>query len=285
MFNEQINKKDIWNPCFHKDFGGFESILPIWQQFQCQFDTDWPSIHDFNQIAQNWYWLKRIDEQYQVRFIEQQSTMRYENQIHQAGQVPSRLFHWHDFFNNMTWLNFPKTKWALIHKNVNTHHAIENQRTPQQNLLAHFDECGIVLCSDKASIFESIKQFQWKKLFWETKDLLSHCFPIIIGHGILEKALAPYIGMTAKAILLEVREDFFTLSTFDKHQYVDKALEKYILSQAFPNSPQALHPFPLLGWPFWHPENRNEAFYENKNYFRTKRNKTANTLESAFYSE
>lgn len=264
MYTEQINKKDIWNPCFYKHFPGFSCILPLWKQQAAYFPYSWPQVEDYNVIAK--------EQRNRISFIAQHSEARYEWEIYHRRRVMTRECSWHDFFNNLTWLSFPKLKWAIV-KKVCEEFPSETVkvRNSRQNLLAHFDECGMVICSDKSSIFDDIKAFRWKKLFFETPFLQQHCLPVLMGHGMLEKALNPYIGMTAKAILLQVPSDFFALSGMAQLKYVDEEIANFIQSPEFPNSPQALQPFPILGWPTWHQENQQECFYENTNYFRTQR--------------
>lgn len=258
--------KQKWDPYFYNKFLGFENSLPLWRKVD-YFDH-WPIIKDYNQFATN----VTLPNGSAIRFVVQNARMQYENEIYQHHVVPTRLFHWHDFFNNLTWMTFPKTKWAMIQKSYQEKATrLNKNRTATQNVLAHFDECGVVLCSDKDEFFDYFQNFEWKKCFWNLREeLLNHCYPIIVGHGILEKALMPYIGLTAKIIFLKTTKSFFSLSTEEKMTYVDSQLSHYIMSPDFPASPKALTPFPLLGWPTWHPDNSLEAFYDNMNYFRKK---------------
>lgn len=264
MFTEPINKNDTWNPYFYKYFPGFSSILPVWKPLAAYFPYAWPQVEDYNQIA--------ATKKSRVLFVNQHQQAEYEWEIFHHQRVMTREYHWHDFFNNLTWLSFPKLKWAII-KRVCQEFSQDSakMRTGRQNLLAHFDECGMVICSDKPQILEDIKAFRWKKLFRQTSNLQQHCLPVIIGHGLLEKSLSPYIGMTAKAILLQVCADFFTHSNLWQLKYIDEKIAHFIQSENFPDSPQSLQPFPMLGWPTWHPENHTEKFFENTHYFREER--------------
>jgi hypothetical protein len=261
----KLKRTEIWNPSFEQIFKGFDCLLPLWQDIKSSF-TSWPTIEQYNQLART----LNLDFQ----FILQQSDTQYEAEIYLHNRVPMRPSNWHDFFNNLTWLIFPNMKRALIEVAQHAAHSDKpKQRTPKQNVLAHFDECGIVICSDDKTIFNQIKNFEWKNLFWENKQrLIQHCHPVITGHGILEKGLTPYIGMTAKALFLTVPNDYFTYSALDKLKYVDTGIAQIILSNHFPDDPKALSPFPVLGLPEWHLENSNEVFFENENYFRRKRN-------------
>jgi hypothetical protein len=273
MFTEQINKKDIWNPCFYKAFPGFASILPIWQSLEktTQLD-DWPSIAAYNLLAKKFF--SNIPLACKVEFQTQEPHMRYETYVNINRIVPTRSNSWHDFFNNLSWLTWPKMKTAIVKRTCQDSAKDEiKKRTSIQNTLAHFDECGIVICSDDSDIFNMIKSFAWKKLFIEKSDLISCCTPVIVGHGLLEKALNPYIGLTAKAVFMQVDKNFHQLNTQSQNLIIDNEMSKYILSPEFPNLPKALHPFPLLGWPRWYENNRNIDFYDNETYFRSGRRK------------
>lgn len=257
----RLSRTDHWDPHFYKHFAGYQVLLPYWTSILERFLNDWPSITDYNQLAEE----KAID----FRFVEQAVNMPYESTIYSHHQIPTRLQNWHDFFNNLSWLIFPAMKQALVDTGYQAADSERKQRTPKQNVLAHFDECGIVICSDQTFYFDKIRQHEWLSFFLDN-HLLAHCYPIITGHGILEKGLQPYIGMTAKAILMEVDSTFFKLDETEKLRYVDERIASEILSPRFPSSPRALAPFPLLGWPKWYPNNDQDTFFKNTNYFRPK---------------
>lgn len=252
-----------WDPYFYPKFPGFKNSLPLWEKMP--LFENWPLIEDYNQMA-------NFTNNPSLRFMVQNSQMDYENEVYTAHQVPTRLYHWHDFFNNLSWLTFPKAKWAMIEQSQREKIAANNhQRSTKQNVLAHFDECGILLCSDQDEFFSSIAEFEWKKNFWDKREaLLEHCYPIILGHGILEKCLKPYLGMTAKAIFVKTPSHFFKLTAAQKIALIDENLSHFILSPNFPQTPKNLIPFPLLGWPKWHPANDFASFYDNNDYFRSK---------------
>jgi len=232
----------IWDPAFYQKFPGYAGILPIWS------NAHWPQLNDYNKMAHNFACP--------ISFIAQSQKCRYEKVIYESRLVPTRLNHWHDFFNNLTWLQWPKIKWAMIQRYYEE--GLSASRTPLQNILAHFDECGVIICSENLEVFEHIQQMQWKTLFWHKRNLLAHCQCIIIGHGLLDKARAPYIGMTGKTIFLP----YIPASL----KIIDEVIAQTILSTSL-----ALMPFPLLGWPVWHADNQYEEFYDNTDYFRAKR--------------
>ncbi len=270
MYNVLIDKKDIWNPSFYKDFLGYESLVPWWQQYEWQFQKKWPDINDYNAWFAQSARVNHLPSNYHVSFIPQSPNANYEQDVYLRKNVCTRINNWHDFFNNVTWVLYPKTKWAIIQRSYqeNTDKPHKNVRTKRQNLLAHFDECGMVFCSDKPALFNDVKTFSWKKLFVETPEIKRHAWPLIFGHGLFEKADKPYIGMTGKAVFLQVTPDFFEQSMQERLQFIDEKIAAWILHADFPDDPKALHPFPLLGWPKWHPQNGDPTFYDNRDYFR-----------------
>lgn len=269
MYNVQIDRKDIWNPSFYKDFLGYESLVPWWQQYEDQFQNKWPDIDHYNQWFQKFATINHLSSEYHVSFIPQSAQAVYEQDVYLRKNVCTRINNWHDFFNNVTWILYPKTKWAIIQRSTqeNINKPPQQVRTKRQNLLAHFDECGMVLCSAEPDLFNYVKTFSWKNFFLEP-DLVLRAWPLIFGHGLFEKANKPYIGMTGKVIFLQVEPMFFDLSIEQRLSFIDDQLSAWILHADFPDDPKALHPFPMLGWPKWHAQNTDPAFYDNRNYFR-----------------
>ena len=251
----------LWNAKFYHHFSGFESILPVWHQIESHFINSMPSPEDYNRHFPNQF----------NHFICQKEALDYEKKVVEERSIPTRLNNWHDFFNNLTWLSFPLIKQALVERSVNIRQNKlgTTQRSPQQSLLAHFDECGMLLCSTDSSYFDLVKSFSWKLLFQENQ-LLNHVFPLVVGHGLMEKALKPYIGMTAKVIFVHVKPDFINFSLEKKIRLLDNKISTYIMSQQLPHSPQSLCPFPLLGWPNWF-DLQDDNFYNNTGYFRLER--------------
>jgi hypothetical protein len=269
-----------FNPYFYRDFPGYESLW-FWPSI-APHHRDWLKVEDYNALTKEIY--RDVPLDCQVAFTEQQSESFYEWQIFQERLVPTRNQSWHDFFNNLTWLTWPRLKSALIKRLCEDSLSTGNPsraRSPLQNCLTQLDEFGAVICCDDEELISHIKNFQWQTLFL-TPDLLEHCQCTLIGHGLFEKLLNPFIGLTAKAIILQVKSDYFRLPYPEQLSFVDKALAQYLLSETFPKASKALQPFPILGWPTWH-ANQDEAFYANKRYFREKGER--NEQEVAHYSD
>jgi hypothetical protein len=187
----------------------------------------------------------------------------YEPRIYLQGEVQTRDQSWHDFFNALVWQQFPQSK-KIINQ---LHYQLQKQRYPDkrrlqaENMLTLFDENGALVISENPHLLELIRQQRWHELFWRQRDAVRQQLKVIIfGHGLYEKLLQPYIGITAKALLFN-HQDVKSL---------DALLEKFIAENNEGLEPKMLSPLPILGVPDWWPENEMECFYANKAYFREK---------------
>ena len=200
-----------------------------------------------------------------VRFVPPAPhTPYYERQIAATREVPTRPENWHDLFNALVWITFPRAKLA-----INAQHAAileergaaeARRRSPERDALTLFDEGGVVVQTSSSGLTKLIVDFHWKELFWHRREELVRtttftCF----GHACYEQALAPYIGMVAKTVFLPPGP-------------VDELLAAhYTRRENFP-SPRAMAPMPVLGVPGWDPRNEREEFYDDSAHFRSKRN-------------
>jgi hypothetical protein len=200
-----------------------------------------------------------------------ESPIDYENLIYDKGLILTRPQNWHDFFNALIWLNFPATKGLL-----NEWHYEENKvkkeqvRSALQNKIAHFDECGMIILSDRPELFELIKEHQWSKFFCENKNMVKkHIRCIVFGHSILERLLNPYIGLTSKSLCFEASEDVMQSNIIDQVKYADNLCFDYLSKHKDHLISHKLQPFPMLGMTEII-EKGNFDYINNKNYFREK---------------
>ncbi len=120
---------------------------------------------------------------------------QYEVRIFETGEVQTRADNWHDLFNALVWLAFPKTKAVL-----NAHHYEqiksrlgERLRGTARDVLTLFDEGGIVVAAADPELPALLRQFRWKELFWRRRaEVLRSMRFYVFGHAIYEKALEPY---------------------------------------------------------------------------------------------
>ncbi len=200
----------------------------------------------------------------------------YELAIHDQGRVPLRDANWHDFFNALAWLTFPRTKAAL-----NRSHAAElqavarnegnNGRNVKRDALTLFDESGVLVLSRDPGVLARIRAFEWKQLFWTERERLMRTTQFLLfGHGLYEKALAPYVGMTGHALLLEVPDVPEGPSGLEGANLRAADALASALVQTI-GQPRDLSPLPVLGVPGWFEANQRPGFYDNSGYFRPRR--------------
>ncbi|WP_458735073.1 DUF3025 domain-containing protein [Zobellella taiwanensis] len=190
------------------------------------------------------------------------------------GEVPTRTANWHDMFGAVIWHLFPHTK-ALLNRLHMADIARQGarQRTPRRDRITHFDECGLVLAvPDAAEAKALLHAHDWQALFIGQRARWGRDWqPFIFGHALYEQALAPFIGLTAKAVVLEMPADFFALPRAGRYRALDRQLASELDARALFDRPRPLRPLPLLGIPGWWPDNEDPGFYHNRDYFRPRR--------------
>ncbi len=221
-----------------------------------------------------------------VRFVEQEYgklpfESQYEPRCYLTGEVPTRGDNWHDLLNALVWLTFPKSKAA-----INTRHfqaqTLQAQAIPPHDAQTRsergavrdtntlLDESGVIVVYADEELAGLLKNFQWKPLFWEQRARVEKSMGFyLFGHGLYEKALQPYIGMTGQGLLLAVEQAFFDWPQQRQLAYLDELLADYLADPAHCNSTRELSPVPLLGVPGW--AEQTAGFYDNTAYFRSGR--------------
>jgi len=196
---------------------------------------------------------------------------QYEVRIYRRGEVQTREENRHDLFNALVWLGFPRTK-AVI----NRHHFEqmrarrgEARRGTARDVLTLFDEGGIVAACGDPRLAALLAAFQWKELFWERRaQVLRAVRFFVFGHAILEKALEPYKGVTAKALIIDVDEAFLSAPPDAQLGTVDARAADYFADSRSLASTRSLSPLPILGIPGWSADNESETYYEDAEQFR-----------------
>jgi len=196
---------------------------------------------------------------------------QYEVRIFETGEVQTRPDDWHDLFNALVWLAFPKTKAVL-----NSHHYREicarrgeRSRGTARDVLTLFDEGGVVVASSDSRLAALMRDFRWKELFWTRRaDVLRSMRFCVFGHAIYEKALEPYKGVTAKALILEVEPALLEASWARQLPELDTRAAEHFRGTGALASTQGLPPLPVLGVPGWEPANECGEYYEDRTQFR-----------------
>ena len=200
----------------------------------------------------------------------------YEVHIATTGEVPTRERNWHDLFNALAWVAWPRAKASLNAQHVRMlaqrGPSEARLRSPERDALTLFDEGGVAVASSDPALLRLIVQFAWKELFWHRRDeVRSHMRFFAFGHACCEQALAPYLGMVAKTVFVPVQADFLAASPDRQVALIDTALATHFEDPRRFATPRAMAPLPLLGIPGWHPDTAHEAFYDRTDYFHPPR--------------
>jgi hypothetical protein len=268
--NEKGISEHLWNPKFKQLFYGYRYLTDYFNHQALENCDQWPTINKYNQLSSFFYSTKYLSSNYKVQFVSQaMSCEEYFFQVTKYRQIPTRINNWHDFFNNISWIAWPKTKWALYQRywQQSEYDNHSKQRSPEQNFIALFDECGVIVATKDEHISNLVKNFQWKELFIYQRQRFKKAKIFIFGHGMLEKGLKPYIGMTGKALFLKVEKDFFNKPNLEQINVLDSYLSEQLLQLEY-QKPNCLQPLPVLGCPNWWPNQENSDFYDNTDYFR-----------------
>ena len=207
----------------------------------------------------------------------------YESFIATTGNIPTRD-NLHDLFNGSIWLTFPKTK-ALL----NYYHMVEiaNQgigasRGRVRDTITVFDENGAVLVTSEPRIGEALIDFDWQasliesRVQWDNPQQMnsqSQAAVYVFGHALLEQLIQPRKPLCAHSIVIDVSQDFFSLSLSARMVYLDSKIAQYMDKLLSQNdvTPRQLAPLPILGVPHFWAENADAGFYEDPYVFRSGR--------------
>ncbi|MGB5081201.1 MAG: DUF3025 domain-containing protein [Burkholderiales bacterium] len=211
-----------------------------------------------------------------IRFVppaapSREFSSQYEVRIFESGEVQTRPDNWHDLFNALVWLAFPKTKAVLNRRHYEQIKLRRGEllRGTARDVLTLFDEGGIVVAASDARLPALMRDFRWKELFWERRAQVRRTMRFyVFGHALYEKALAPHKGVTAKALIVPVEPDWLDAPVARQLAELDVCAANYFSRAEALASTRALPPLPILGIPGWDPGNAREAYYDDASQFR-----------------
>ena len=90
----------------------------------------------------------------------------------------------------------------------------------------------------------------------------------VFGHAIYEKALEPYTGVTAKALIVDAAPDLLDAPLDQQLAELDARAAEYFSGAQALASTRTLSPLPILGIPGWEPANAREEYYDDGAQFR-----------------
>ena len=195
----------------------------------------------------------------------------YEVRAFRAGEVQTRAESWHDLFNALAWLAFPRTKATLnrLHHDEVVRRWGEPMRGTARDVLTLFDEGGVIVACANPVLGRLLEEFRWRELFWARRaDAVAAMSFFVFGHAILELALAPYKAVTAKALVIDVPAETLALRRAELVDLLDSRAAEHFERPGALASTRALHPLPVLGIPGWTAENENPSYYDDDKVFR-----------------
>lgn len=245
---ESINKKIFKHPVF-RDVADF---LP-WATSE-----QWPNVETLNQSTVT---LSHAYTGKPLVFVKQSAEllndgMHYEQRIFQHGLIATRENNWHDLFNAMMWLKYPKIKSAL---NARQWGDIEGHglktRTPAQCAMTLFDEAGAIVTMPE-EMLACWKQHDWHGLFIEHANAWheGRARVAVFGHALLDHALVTETLLVAKCMVLEDKSDFsICFERIASDIYKENSLR----------SNSELRTLPLCGIPGWHSATDSAQFVKS----------------------
>jgi hypothetical protein len=190
----------------------------------------------------------------------------YERRVREDAVVGVRPGSWHDAFNVLAWLAFPRTKAAL-----NARHVAEgaastaNRRSRVRDAATLVDESGLLLACDAPGLVRLLREHAWRELFVErAQEVGRHCFACAIGHGLLDRLRRPYRALTAKTLVLTCSPGQLPREP----EALDAAAADVVASRAFDAA--ALAPLPVAALPGWDREGLGAALFDDASVFRSK---------------
>lgn len=217
-----------------------------------------------------------------LRFIAARPGLDYETHIYHNGEVPTRPDNLHDLFNALAWLCYPQAKAAL--NALHLQHlaaATPGRRGRARDRLTLIDESGALIACRDPRLAALLRGQRWRALFWRHRQRFRaglHCQ--LFGHALFEKAVTPYLGLTAKAVIIDLNKDdlFFGAAPQTQTARLDAALAARLRQPGWLTDPARLPVLPVLGVPGWWPANDDPTFYNNERYFRPAPQQAATVL-------
>ncbi len=261
------------------------SFAPLHSSISRLGANGFPTLQDCNALLATCQPGITVHGGQSLRFVPQEYgklpfEAQYEPRCYLKGEVPTRENNWHDLLNALVWLTFPKAKAAINarHYRALTEEASAatgSQRGSVRDTNTLLDESGVVVACADPGLAALLQNFQWKELFWHRRaDVQSGMGFYLFGHGLYEKTMRPYIGMTGQGLLLPVEQAFFSWPSAQQLAHLDDRLADYLSAPDHCRSTRELTPVPLLGIPGWAAENEDAAYYDNIHYFRPGRSWT-----------
>ena len=197
----------------------------------------------------------------------------FEARTWRSGEVGMRPDNWHDAFNALAWIAWPRTKRALNrlhHEHADlVSSAAANSRGVARDVLTLFDEDGLLVACADPRLAGLLANFQWKELFWGERDAVARNMRFhVFGHALADKLRAPFRGLTAKALVFAVAPEELERAHCEQVAALDARAAAWFCRPEALSSARVLSPLPVLGIPGWHAGNQSADYYDDTWQFR-----------------
>jgi len=248
---------------------GLGGDWPALAELQRLLDRRAPAVRNASGVA-----LRLVPQTPRPRRFED----RYEARVFLGGEVQVRARNWHDLFNVLCWMAFPRAKAALNARHyaamVAQRRAGAPNRGPAQDALTLFDEGGVIVASCDEALLDCLRGWRWKELFWNRRaQLRARMRFALFGHALYEKARRPFRGITGRGILIEATPAVLEAPPAERLEILDAAITARLSDPAALAATRELAVVPVLGVPGWCPDNEVEAYYDDADYFRPARSR------------
>lgn len=219
-----------------------------------------------------------------IRFAATEPDAGYELAVHRSGVVPTRPGSLHDLFNALAWAAFPATKAVLNRAHVAALACgpAAGSRGVLRDAATLFDEGGAVVACADPTLARLLRAHDWRALFVARRNDLARSFRcLVFGHAVMEKAVRPYRGITARALVIDCDLAAIAASPEVFRAYCDRRAAAFFaldpeadraaLERLGAQWKAAFTPLPILGIPGWDPANADPAYYDDTAHFRPKR--------------
>lgn len=264
-----------WSPATMLSTPLFAPLAPLLSRFTGQ---ELPSLAQCNALLEDHAPPICVQRGIPVRFVPQALgkpplERQFEPRCYLTGEVQMRPNNLHDALNALVWMTFPASKAAINSRHYialeDTQAGTTGKRGSARDMVTLFDESGVIVACADPDLASLLQNRQWMELFWQRRNLVMQRMDFLIfGHGLYEKSLNPYIGMTGKGIILMTDRAFFSLPLKHKLARLDHSLADYLNNPRHCQTTRELLPVPLLGIPGWDKANHSASFYRNTAYFR-----------------
>lgn len=271
-----MNDQTQWPHQYLTQAMPFASLHPFIQQLE---KNQFPNLAGLNALLAVRDCEIRVRSGQLLHFVPQVSgklpfEMQYEPRCFLQGELQTREYNWHDLFNALVWMRFPRAKAAINARHFAEISAlwdrpIQKSRGAPRDVATLLDESGVIVACASPELGRLLLEFRWKDLFWSARATLPQTIDFcVFGHGLYEKLLHPYIGLTGQGLLLEVPLSYFGESPEQRAVQLDNLLAEYLDDPRHCLSTRELTPVPLLGIPGWDERNADVSYYDNTAYFR-----------------